>query len=318
MRPIVTIGGGSGHAQVLKALKRLDDVVVTAICGSTDSGGSSGILARDYGSLGYLGDLTRCIAALCPQETLVKALLHRVQGGCLHGHSMKNLMLLFLEQVHDYDTALELMHVLCGVHPHRVMPVTRQPTELCARLRAGNEIAGETNIDNLARNPLWNPSIHAIEEVFLKPHVDASDAAVQAIGKAEWCVICPGDLYSSIIPVLISGRMREAFQKSSAEVMVILNIMTKNGETHNYHAEDFVNRIEAKLGRQCTTILYNSEEIDQKALFQYKLEKKVRLATSTFENDPRIVRKPFVMMNEENRLYHDPVKLASALSATLT
>ncbi len=39
MKNVVTIGGGKGHAQVLKALKLLPEVTITAVCPSTDTGG---------------------------------------------------------------------------------------------------------------------------------------------------------------------------------------------------------------------------------------------------------------------------------------
>lgn len=61
---IVTIGGGTGHSQVLKGLRTLRNIRITAVCPTTDSGGSTGQLIREYGGLGYLGDLTKCIAAL--------------------------------------------------------------------------------------------------------------------------------------------------------------------------------------------------------------------------------------------------------------
>ena len=41
MKNIVTIGGGGGHAQVLKGLKLLPGITITGICPSTDSGGST-------------------------------------------------------------------------------------------------------------------------------------------------------------------------------------------------------------------------------------------------------------------------------------
>lgn len=317
MQKVVTIGGGSGHAQVLRALKRFPDIAITAICGSTDSGGSTGILKRDYGSLGYLGDLTRCVSALCSDEEISQTLLHRFEGGCLHEHSAKNILLLAFEQTHTPEHALELMHRMCGISTHRVMPVTREPTKLWARLKAGNEIEGETNIDNLNRNPLWNPAAHAIQRVFLKPMVHAAEPAIQAILEASYCVICPGDLYSSIIPVLLPEGMTDAFKRSPAKIIIMLNIMTKNGETNSYHAEDFIDRIEAKLGKGCDIVLLNNSEIKEESQFRYGLEKKVQLRSSRLEGDRRLVKARLVSSNEKGRLIHSPEKIAEVFGKLL-
>lgn len=77
MKKLVTIGGGGGHSQVLKALKNIPDIQITGICPSTDSGGSTGMLQKDYDGKGYTGDLTKCVLSLCDNEILAKALSYR-------------------------------------------------------------------------------------------------------------------------------------------------------------------------------------------------------------------------------------------------
>jgi len=142
-------------------------VRITAVCPSTDSGGSTGGLRRDYDAGGYLGDLTKCVAALCPDAVLARALMHRFSGGPLDGHSVKNVLLLGLEQAVGRAQALEGLWRMAGIVPHRVFPVTHRRTELRARLRMGNVVHGETNIDLIASNPLWHPDVHAIERIAL-------------------------------------------------------------------------------------------------------------------------------------------------------
>ncbi len=313
---IVTIGGGGGHAQVLKGLKGFN-ITITGICPSTDSGGSTGNLIRDYGCLGYLGDLTKCIAALCPDEKLAAALVGRFGGGCLHGHSLKNLLMLGLVSLGGannmaLDDALALMFRMCGILPHRVLPAATERTELCARLKFGGRVNGETHIDNLAANPLWSADIHAIKNICLRPAVCASPHAVRAVRAADWCIICPGDLYSSIVPVLLPRGMRQAFQKTGARILLVLNIMTKRGETDGYHAEDFIHEIEAKMGRPCDVILYDSAPIPKASLLRYRAERKVQLASPRLKRDARLVRAPLAGLTPEGYLYHDPGLLAKA------
>lgn len=314
MKNIVTIGGGGGHAQVLKGLKHIPDITITGICPSTDSGGSTGNLVRDYGCLGYLGDLTKCIAALCPDEKLGAALMHRFNGGSLNGHSLKNLLLLGLSQTKGMTTgdALALMYRMCEISPHRIIPVSTERGELCATLTFGGNVHGETHIDNLAKNPLWSADMHAIKKIYLRPAIRASFEATDVIRSADYCVICPGDLYSSIVPVLLPRGMKQAFQKTRARIVIVLNIMTKRGETDGYHAEDFVREIEARIGRRCDVILYNDAPIPKASLLRYRLERKIQLSSRKLKRDRRLVRMPIMGITPEGHLYHDPSALQTA------
>jgi uncharacterized cofD-like protein len=315
MKNIVTIGGGSGHAQVLKALKVLPDIAVIAICPSTDSGGSTGTLIRDYGCLGYLGDLTKCIAALCPDEKLARALTWRFKGGCLHGHSLKNLLLLGLSQTSgiSHEEALALMYRMCDIAPHRVIPVSFERTELCAKLKFGGKVVGETHIDNLAASPLWSPDLHAITSIHLRPSIRASTQATDAIEAADHCIICPGDLYSSITPVLLPSGMKRALRRTKACITIVLNIMTKRGETDGYCAEDFIREIESKMGKPCDVILYNDAPIPKRSIALYRLERKIRLSSKKLKADPRLVRISGVKVDADGRVYHDSRALRAVL-----
>lgn len=292
MKKIVTIGGGNGHAQVLRALKVLPDVRITGICPSTDSGGSTGILQREYEGAGYTGDLTRCILALCDDEEFVAALMYRYENGPLHGHTVRNLFFHALEKVGDTNTALTVMWRVCGLGGHRVLPVTTEKTELCATLQMGNVVFGETQIDMIAKNPLWSPDVHSISDIHLQPSVSASTAVLEAVGAADTVIVCPGDLYSSILPVLLPEGMKEAISTSSAKIVVVLNIMTKKGETDNYTAEDFIMRIEERLGRAADYILYNNAPLPEAVRALYSLERKVELVTEKGAQDPRIIACP--------------------------
>jgi uncharacterized cofD-like protein len=317
MKKVVTIGGGTGHSQVLKALKQIKDVQITGICPSTDSGGSTGVLEKEYGGSGYTGDLTKCILALSDNETLATALAYRYQDGPLHAHSVKNLLFHALQKVSSTSEALEIMGQVCGLGIHTVLPVTNEKTELCASLRMGNTVFGETNIDTIAKNPLWNPEVHSISNIYLKPHVSASKEAVQAIQLADTIIVCPGDLYSSIIPVLLPSGMKESLQMSSAKIVLVLNIMTKMGETDNYTASDFVQKIETRLGRPVDYILYNDSPIPEPVLLNYSLEQKVELGDFLDTNDIRMIPVPLALVNENDQIVSDPIVLMHSLQKLL-
>jgi uncharacterized cofD-like protein len=306
MKKIVTIGGGSGHAQVLQALKNISSIQITGICPSTDSGGSTGILQKEYEGSGYTGDITKCIVALCDNRVLAKALLYRYKNGPLDSHSVKNLLFHALEKVGSPEDALQVMWKVCGLGVHRVIPVTNEKTELCASLGIGNTIFGEANIDTIAKNPLWNPEVHSISEIYLKPEVKASKLSIEAINQADYIVVSPGDLYSSIIPVLLPIGMKESIKISKAKIILILNIMTKKGETDNYVANDFVDKIEKYLGKKADYILYNNAPIPKEALLKYSLEQKVELGSFKSSNDSRIISAPLAVVLEDNQIFSNP------------
>jgi uncharacterized cofD-like protein len=76
---------------ILRGLKRVADV--TAVVTTTDDGGSSGRLRRDF-SMPAPGDLRSCLVALAEDESLVGQLFqHRFTTGELAGHSFGNLFL---------------------------------------------------------------------------------------------------------------------------------------------------------------------------------------------------------------------------------
>jgi len=297
MKKIVTLGGGGGHARVLQAIKDLPDVSITAICPSTDSGGSTGVLKFEYQGNGYIGDLTKCIAALCPDDSLSKALMYRFENGPLSGHSVKNILLFALEKTNDAK-ALPLMWQICELGENKVIPVTNEKAELCAKLNLGNNIEGETNIDEIAKNPLWNPNVHAISKVYLKPKVSASAIAINAVKDADYIVICPGDLYSSIIPTLLPEGMKEAINESRAKIIVFLNIMTKKGETDNYSASDMLEKIEERLPRPADYVVCNNAPLPDEILIKYSLENKTELE-GLDTNDPRILCMPMAVVEDD-------------------
>ena len=62
---VVCLGGGTGLSMILRGLKRI--AAVTAIVTTTDDGGSSGRLRRDF-DMPAPGDVRNCLAALAEDE----------------------------------------------------------------------------------------------------------------------------------------------------------------------------------------------------------------------------------------------------------
>ena len=309
---VVTFGGGSGHSQVLKGLKTIPGLTITAICPSTDSGGSTGILRQSYGAAGYLGDLTKCAAALSADELLAAALMHRFDDGPLKNHSVKNLLFLSMVQRAGLSQALRLLHGVCGLNGHRVLPVVAEQVELCAVLKNGHRIRGEAEIDKIASNPLWHAEQHAIEDIYLDRPVSALPMVAEAIGQADWCVLTPGDLYTSVLPVFLPEGMQAAMAETPARVLVIVNITNKHGETQGYGVTDFIRQIELKIGLNADVVLCNSTRLPDELAQRYQFEQKTPIFCDA-SADYRYRTAPLAMVTHEGYVYHDPVLVAREL-----
>ena len=106
-------------------------------------------------------------------------------------------------------------------------------------------ICGEADID--APKHDGNLKIKEVSLKPLEPKAKAYPKAVEEIKKADLIVMGPGDLYSSIIQILLVDGIAEAIRESKAKKIYICNLMTKNGETNGFSVKDFSGEIEKYL-----------------------------------------------------------------------
>ncbi|MBP9856086.1 MAG: YvcK family protein [Candidatus Pacebacteria bacterium] len=312
---VVTFGGGNGHKQNLLALKMMKMVEeITAGCPGTDNGKSTGELCDFYGLHTSLGDTNRCYAALTPYPYVAQGLLNRPATGPFKGHPGGNALLTYLLTAGGtLEQSLEAMRQMCGLGKHRVFPVTGERTTLVATLPNGKKIKGESAIDKLADNELWDASLHGIVNIELEPEVPALPAFIRAIEEADWIIICPGDFYTSIISTLLPLGIREALARARARIIYIMPLMTKRGETDGYTFETFRDKIQPYLGdRAADFIIVNSAPISKKALKAYENEHKRPPVLVTTDQDFTIQSR-VMMETPEGHLCHDPDLLASEL-----
>lgn len=269
-KKIVVIGGGTGVFTVLTGLKPcLDDL--TAIVTMADDGGSTGILREEFGILPP-GDIRRALLALSSSNDKMLAQLFSYrfkQGFGLTGHTFGNLLITVLERItNDFEKAVDEAGKILSVKG-KVIPVTLGNARLVAVLENGQKIIGETNIDI----PKHDGHIK-IKNVSLKPAVKISPNAVKAIMKADIVIIGPGDLYTSIIPNLLVGGMKEALKKTKAKIVYISNVMTKFGETNDFKATDFIKIISDHLGKDVLDYaVVNNKKPSLKKLASYVKER---------------------------------------------
>jgi uncharacterized cofD-like protein len=312
MKKIVVIGGGTGVFTVLTGLKDYP-YHLAAVVSMADNGGSTGMLREEFGVLPP-GDIRRALVALSRTDNKIMSELFNYrfsEGTGLKGHSMGNLLLTALERITgSFPKALKQANKILNVKGE-VIPVTLESTHLCAELEDGEVIRGETNIDI----PQHDGHLR-VKRIFLDPEVSANPDAVRAIESADFIVLGPGDLYTSILPNLKVNGITEAVQRSRAKKIYVVNIMTKFGETNAYKVSDFIHAMEKEVGEG--TINYavvNTQVPAANLLARYQVEKD-EVVKFDSENIPadrmKIVTGKFLRRGQFLR--HDPAKLAETLS----
>ncbi len=250
---VVTFGGKTGHFQLLNGLKKINDPSkITAVVGTWDSGGSSGVLRSELGVLPP-GDIRACLLALMEddeQQKVAQRLFDdRLQEatGPLKGHSLGNLIGVRLDHIfHGQDRGTDAERALFRIRGE-VLPATMTDLNLVGVTKRGIEIDGETNIDNRSQRQDFNPE-DRIMRIYFGTHAESNPRVLAAIKNADKIVFAPGDLYTSVLPHLLIDGVAEAIQKSKAKVYFVLNLTTKKGETDYFKASDYVKALVYYLG----------------------------------------------------------------------
>ena len=263
---VAAIGGGTGLSTMLKGLKS-HTADITAIVTVADDGGSSGMLRSDLGMLPP-GDVRNCVSALSEVDPLMGELLNfRFKDGTLAGHSLGNLMLAALNEMSSsFEEAVEKFSRITSV-VGTVYPVTNESVELCASLKNGDIIKGESNIGvHRTDNP--------IDRVFLNPKKPgAVDGVIKAIKEADIIVLGPGSLYTSIIPNLLVDGVVDAIKNSAALKIYVCNIMTQAGETEGYSVSDHLEAIEKHSFKGIAdVVIANNAPVPEGVLLRYAEE----------------------------------------------
>ena len=266
---IVAIGGGTGLSTMLRGLKEVS-ANITAIVAVSDDGGSSGYLRHDR-SMPPPGDIRNCMMALANTEPLMEQLMnYRFEGGAFGGHSFGNLLLAALNDISPtFDQAVERMHDVLAV-TGRVMPVTTSDVYLEAEFENGAKVLGESKIFNFKK--AQDCRIRCVRLVPQSP--PALPSALKAIREAEYIVLGPGSIYTSVIPNLLVDGVVDAIMDADALKVYVCNVMTQEGESEGYTAHDHVHELIAHsregLFQYC---LVNNAPVPPEILERYRSER---------------------------------------------
>jgi uncharacterized cofD-like protein len=276
-----------------------------------DDGGSSGRLRQEFGVLPP-GDIRNCLAALADQEKLLTELFqYRFQAGSgLVGHSFGNLFLTAMSEITgDLERAIAASSQVLAVRG-RVLPATLSDVRLWAELTDGRRIEGESSITEA------NGKIEKIG--CLPDNPPALPAALKAIHEADYIIIGPGSLYTSIIPNLLVPEITEAIASCSVPRIYVCNIMTQPGETQGYSVADHIQAIDDACGKP----LFNAVLVHRKVPSAQSLIKYAQANSHPVFLDREAVAKlgrRIVLSNvmdedeDTNLVRHNPERLARVL-----
>jgi len=303
---VVVVGGGTGQSTVLRGLKYYP-INLTAIVTPFDDGGSSGFIRRELGFLPP-GDIRNCLAALSLQEDLLGAVLqYRFKGiPGLEGHPVGNILLAAATEITgDFLKAINMVEKIISARGH-VIPSTFFNTKLCARLKNGSVVEGESNISK---------SIYPIENVFLDPEPpSAYPEAIKKINEADAIVIGPGSLFTSILPNLLMKDLLDAIKNSKAIKIYVCNIMTQPGETGAFKASDHIKAFINNLGFLPFDIILLNNKKPERLVEYYEQKGSEIVINDTVELEKFKIKAVYEdLLYEENHIRHDHKKLAKIL-----
>jgi len=260
----VVIGGGTGSFTVLRGLREYTSNI-TALVSMADDGGSTGVLRDELGVLPP-GDVRQCLVALSDSSQELRDLFNfRFEEGSLGGHSFGNLFLSAIEKMtNDFNEAVRMAGDLLQIKG-RVLPITLDNIRLA--MQWDDEVVrGEGTIDVMD----FSSKQGTQPKLFLEPSATVNPSAVEAIKTADVIVIAPGDIYTSLGPLLVVDGVAEALANAPAKKIYISNLVVNPRQTKGFTVADHVAELERFANRPFIDyVLYNTDTPDPEIFARY-------------------------------------------------
>lgn len=310
-RKIVCLGGGVGTANLVRGLNNFFENI-TVVISMADDGGSSGRLRRLY-NVPPPGDLVSCMAAFASNTNPVisEMLKYRFSGNRygkdadLSGQKLGNLIMIALRDITgSFDKAIELFQKTFGIKGI-FLPATSETVNISAETIEGKKIYGETKID-LGEYE----GKRVLERVYLEPgDAKVNPKVLASIKEADVIIGGPGDLFTTILPVLIVPFVKDALYESHATKIFVVNVTNKPFETKGYGVKDYVQAIKRHLDAFpfSKIIVNNNLRTAIPSKYNYKY---VDIEANDYKNT-QIIKADLV--DEKFPLYHDSAKLAKTI-----
>jgi len=260
---VVAFGGGTGLPVLLRGLRdRVGDL--TAVVTVADDGGSSGRLRQELG-VAPPGDVRNCLVALAGRRELAEVFNYRFEGGGdLSDHSVGNIIIAALADMaggfcEGVEQAARFLRI-----KGRVYPAATESLTLVVSHADGTVTRGESVVREVGK---------AVSRVEVEPSsAVAPQGVISAIETADVVVMSPGSLFTSLIPALLGGGVREALASFSGPVVYAANAMTQPGETTGFSVSDHLRALERHVGSVVTDVLVHSGELPGGLISRYRAE----------------------------------------------
>lgn len=267
MKKVTIFGGGTGMSTLLKGLKEfpLDITSIVSVC---DDGKSTGKLRKEF-NIPAMGDIRRVMISLSETEPLMEKLLnYRFNSNSeLNEHTLGNLLLTAGTQItgnlSDGIKSISKVLNLKG----KVIPFSEDNIVLSAIMVDGSIVNGEHYI---TESPL------KIKKVYYEKEPEICDEVFDSIDESDLIILSMGSLYTSIIPNLLSKKIIEKLDKTSAKIMYVCNMVTQPGETDDFKVSDHLKVLNSYLGtHKIDIVVANTGSIDKEVAEKYStLEQK--------------------------------------------
>ncbi|AYV33981.1 uridine diphosphate-N-acetylglucosamine-binding protein YvcK [Erysipelothrix rhusiopathiae] len=263
---VAVVGGGKGQSALLRGLKHIESIELSAIVTVADDGGSTGRLREDF-NVPAMGDIRNVMLALAESENLLSQIMNyrfsKDSRSTLAGHNLGNLILTALtDTTGDFMDAVASVSKVLNVMGD-IIPSSEETITLCARMEDGTIVRGESNIPKYA---------NSIDCVYYDEPVHATDKAIKAILEADVILLGVGSLYTSILPNIIIPEIKAALQNSTGKIIYYCNAMSQPGETDGYSGEDHVNAIVKHIEKPIDLVVRCIDEIPADVIQNYENE----------------------------------------------
>jgi uncharacterized cofD-like protein len=188
---------------------------------------------------------------------------------------------------------------------------------LVAEYNDGSTVKGEHYIDEPEKDI-------TIVKFGLDGTAKAYPRALEVISNANYIVLGPGDLYTTLLPNLLVDGVKKAIRRSKAKVIYISNLMTKIGQTRHKSLKEIVNIVENSIGKKLSYILINNGKIPKEAYQRYVADGENLIQNNLTERKGRVLICDDLVANNDIKkekgdvlkrslVRHDSLKLGKAL-----
>lgn len=261
MKNVAVIGGGTGLSVMLRGLKQIPDINLSAIVTVADDGGSTGRIRRQF-HIPAMGDIRSVMCAMAEEETMFTSLMNFRFDGDDHdvgGHNLGNLILTALTQTTgSFMEAIRTFSKFLNVRGS-IIPSSLQVITLYAIMEDGTIVRGESNIPKFSNR---------IAKVFYEKDVEPTREALQAIHEADIIFYGIGSLYTSIMPNLIVSGIVDELKRNKAKKVYFCNAMTQPGETDHFCLEDHIRALQEHSFLEAVDIVITHNNIASEALLE--------------------------------------------------